>query len=98
MTRRALSLLGPFQVKLDGQSVTDFESNKVRALLGYLALHAVSGQKGKARRRLSLAGRVDPALVCPTVTERFVNCAARRARPYPAALLRHQWRPIAPRA
>jgi hypothetical protein len=98
MTRRAPSLLGPFQVKLDGQSVTDFESNKVRALLGYLALHTMSGQKRKARRRLSSASGVDPALVCPTMTERFVNCAARRARPHPAVSVRHQWRPVAPRA
>ena len=33
-------MLGPFQVALDGQLVTDFESNKVRALLAYLAVEA----------------------------------------------------------
>ncbi|MGD8462335.1 MAG: BTAD domain-containing putative transcriptional regulator [Anaerolineae bacterium] len=40
MARLSLSLLGPFQVTLDGQPVTDFKSNKVRALLAYLAVEA----------------------------------------------------------
>lgn len=33
-----ISVLGPFQVFLDGQPVIHFESNKVRALLSYLAV------------------------------------------------------------
>jgi hypothetical protein len=33
MARLAIRLLGPFQVTLDGQPVTGFESDKVRALL-----------------------------------------------------------------
>ncbi|MGD8792889.1 MAG: hypothetical protein PVF47_10080 [Anaerolineae bacterium] len=33
MPRLSLSCLGPFQVTLDGQPVTSFKSNKVRALL-----------------------------------------------------------------
>lgn len=35
-----LSLLGSFRAVLDGQPVTGFESNKVRALLAYLAVEA----------------------------------------------------------
>jgi DNA-binding SARP family transcriptional activator len=40
MPHLSLSLLGPFQVTLDGQPVTGFKSNKVRALLTYLAVEA----------------------------------------------------------
>jgi DNA-binding SARP family transcriptional activator/predicted ATPase len=40
MAHLSLSLLGPFQVTLDGQPVTGFKSNKVRALLAYLAMEA----------------------------------------------------------
>ncbi|UCC63308.1 MAG: AAA family ATPase [Anaerolineae bacterium] len=38
MARLLLSLLGPFQAMLDEQPATGFESNKVRALLIYLAV------------------------------------------------------------
>ena len=37
MARLSLSLLGPFQVTLDGDPIIAFESDKVRALLAYLA-------------------------------------------------------------
>ena len=40
MAHLSLSLLGPFQVTLHGQPVTGFESNRVRALLAYLAVEA----------------------------------------------------------
>ena len=40
MAHLSLSLLGPFQVALAGESVTSFESNKVRALLVYLAVES----------------------------------------------------------
>jgi DNA-binding SARP family transcriptional activator len=40
MARLTLSLLGPFQVTLDGEPATSFESDKVRALLAYLAVEA----------------------------------------------------------
>ena len=40
MPHLSLSLLGPFQVMLDGQPVTGFKSNKARALLAYLAVEA----------------------------------------------------------
>jgi DNA-binding SARP family transcriptional activator/Leucine-rich repeat (LRR) protein len=38
--RLSLNLLGAFQITLDGEPVTGFESDKVRALLAYLALEA----------------------------------------------------------
>jgi len=38
MTRLSLTLLGAFQATLNGEPVTGFESDKVRALLAYLAL------------------------------------------------------------
>jgi DNA-binding SARP family transcriptional activator/predicted ATPase len=40
MPRLSLALLGPFHATLDGASLTSFESNKVRALLAYLAVEA----------------------------------------------------------
>jgi predicted ATPase/DNA-binding SARP family transcriptional activator len=40
MARLSISLLGPFQVKLDDEAVTTFESSKVKALLSYLAVEA----------------------------------------------------------
>jgi DNA-binding SARP family transcriptional activator/predicted ATPase len=50
-----LSLLGPFQVTLAGEPVTSFESDKVRALLAYLAVEA-----DRSHRRESLAGLLWP--------------------------------------
>lgn len=44
MSYLELGLLGPFQVLLDGQPVTAFESNKVRALLAYLASESTRAQ------------------------------------------------------
>ena len=35
-----MALMGPFEVALDGQPVTWFQSDKVRALLAYLAVEA----------------------------------------------------------
>jgi DNA-binding SARP family transcriptional activator/predicted ATPase len=55
MARLSLSLLGPFQVTLDGQPVTAFKSNKVRALLAYLAVEA-----DRPHRREVLAGLLWP--------------------------------------
>jgi len=40
MARLSLSLLGPFQVLLDDEPVSGFESNKARGLLAYLAVEA----------------------------------------------------------
>jgi len=55
MAHLALSLLGSFQVSLDGQPVTGFKSNKVRALLAYLAVEA-----DRPHRRESLANLLWP--------------------------------------
>jgi hypothetical protein len=40
MSTLTVSLLGAFQATLDGRPITGFESNKVRALLAYLAVEA----------------------------------------------------------
>jgi DNA-binding SARP family transcriptional activator len=55
MTRLSLSLLGPFRAVLDGEPVTAFESNKVRALLAYLAAEA-----DRPHSREKLAGLLWP--------------------------------------
>ncbi|MBI5304765.1 MAG: tetratricopeptide repeat protein [Chloroflexi bacterium] len=55
MARLSLSLLGPFQVALNGKPITDFESDRVRALLAYLAVEA-----DRPHRREKLAALLWP--------------------------------------
>jgi DNA-binding SARP family transcriptional activator len=55
MTRLSLSLFGGFDVILDGQPVAGLKSDKVRALLAYLAVEA-----HRPHRRESLAGLLWP--------------------------------------
>jgi len=55
MRRLALTLLGPFEATLDGEPITGFESNKVRALLAYLAVEA-----DRIHPREALAGLLWP--------------------------------------
>ena len=55
MARLSISLLGPFQVRLDDQEVTGFDSDKARALLAYLAL-----ESDHPHRREALAGLLWP--------------------------------------
>jgi DNA-binding SARP family transcriptional activator/predicted ATPase len=55
MARLSLSCLGPLQVTLDGRPLTGFKSNKVRALLIYLAVEA-----DRPHRRETLAGLLWP--------------------------------------
>ena len=55
MARLSLSLLGPFQVTLDGEQITGFQSNKARALLAYLAVEA-----DQPHHREALAGLLWP--------------------------------------
>ena len=50
MARLTLSLMGPLEVRQDGEPLTSFASNKVRALLAYLAVEA-----GRPHRREVLA-------------------------------------------
>ena len=45
MTRLTIRLLGPPQFVLDGEPITGFESDKVRALLVYLAVEADRPQR-----------------------------------------------------
>ncbi len=69
MARLSIHLLGPFQVTLDGEPVTGFESDKVRALLAYLA-----AEPDRPHRREALAG-----LLWPDYPERSARANVRRA-------------------
>ena len=51
MAHLSLTLLGPFQASLDGQPITAFRYDKVRALLAYLAV-----ESDRPHRRETLAG------------------------------------------
>jgi DNA-binding SARP family transcriptional activator len=55
MAHLSLSLLGRVEIALDGEPVTGFVSDKVRALLAYLAVEV-----GRPHRRESLAGLLWP--------------------------------------
>src|SRR5437868_9418835 len=55
MSRLKLSLLGAFGVELDGSPVSDFGTDKTRALLAYLCVEA-----SRAHRRDALAGLLWP--------------------------------------
>lgn len=55
MAQLRMALLGSFQVWLDGEPVTSFRSDKVRALLAYLALEA-----DRPHTRASLCGLLWP--------------------------------------
>jgi predicted ATPase/DNA-binding SARP family transcriptional activator len=55
MARLSVFLLGPFRAAIDGQPVTGFRSDKVRALLAYLAV-----ESDRPHRRESLAGLLWP--------------------------------------
>jgi DNA-binding SARP family transcriptional activator len=55
MSRLVISLFGPLRVTLDGEPVTGFESDKVRALLAYLAVETEA-----PHRREKLAGLLWP--------------------------------------
>jgi WD40 repeat protein/DNA-binding SARP family transcriptional activator len=67
MTRISLFLFGGFEVTLDGIPITAFESNKVRALLAYLAVeaHPEAGARwahhgARPHERATLAGLLWP--------------------------------------
>ncbi len=55
MPRLSITLLGSFQTTLDGRPVTDFVTDKTRALLAYLAV-----ERDRPHRRESLAGLLWP--------------------------------------
>jgi DNA-binding SARP family transcriptional activator len=69
MARLSIYLLGPLQVTLDGQPITGFESDKVRALLAYLA-----AESERPHRREALAG-----LLWPDCSEQSARASLRRA-------------------
>jgi WD40 repeat protein/serine/threonine protein kinase/DNA-binding SARP family transcriptional activator len=69
MAHLTIRLLGPFQVTLNEQPITGFESDKVRALLAYLAVEA-----GRPHRREALAG-----LLWPEMPERTARANLRYA-------------------
>src|SRR5512135_3429866 len=58
MAHLAVSVLGELQVRIDDVPVSSFESDKVRALLAYLAVEA-----GRSHRRETLVGLLWPD--CP---------------------------------
>ena len=69
MVSLSLNLLGTVQVTLDGESITAFESDKVRALLAYLVV-----ESDRPHRRETLAG-----LLWPDMAERDARTNLRQA-------------------
>ena len=55
MSRLAISLLGPFQITVDGNPVTELKSERAKALLAYLAVEG-----DRPHRRQVLAGLLRP--------------------------------------
>lgn len=72
MARLSLYLLGQFKATLDGAPVTDFSTDKARALLAYLAVEA-----DRPHRREALAG-----LLWPDQPQRKANQNLRQALLY----------------
>jgi len=69
MARLEIFLLGSFQATLDSEPLTNFESDKARALLAYLAVEA-----DRPHRREALAG-----LLWPDTPERTARTNLRSA-------------------
>ena len=69
MAQLSIVLLGAFQVTKDGQAITKFESDKVRALLTYLVVEA-----DRPHQRQFLAG-----LLWPDYAERSARASLRNA-------------------
>ena len=69
MAHLSIRVLGPFQVTLDGEPVSGFASDKVRALLAYLVL-----SPDRPHRREALAG-----LLWPELPERSARTNLRNA-------------------
>jgi len=61
MNGLAIRLLGPFQTTLDDEPVTQFESEKVRALLAYLAAEAEQPQRREFLAEMFWPGRPEGA-------------------------------------
>jgi DNA-binding SARP family transcriptional activator len=56
----SIHLPGPFHITLDGKPLTGFESNKVRALLAYLAVEADATGNDRPPTREALTGLLWP--------------------------------------
>ena len=69
-TRLTLTLLGALQFTLDGEPITAFESDKVRALLVYLALEA---DRPHRREVLAELGEAQLSAGIPRKPERSVR-------------------------
>ncbi|MCP3998766.1 MAG: hypothetical protein GY722_27395 [bacterium] len=69
MARLSIQLLGPFRVSVAGEQTDDFATDKVRALLAYLAV-----ESDRAHRRERLAG-----LLWPDHSEKTARTNLRRA-------------------
>ena len=69
MSQLSLCLLGSFEATLDGVTITSFKTNKVRALLAYLAIEG-----DRPHRRESLAG-----LLWPDWPESYARSSLRSA-------------------
>ena len=68
MPRLSLSLLGSFQATLDGRPITGFESDRVRALLAYLAVEA-----DRPHRRETVVGLLWPDWPEPSASTNLRN-------------------------
>jgi hypothetical protein len=93
--RLAISLLGPFQVTLDGEIVTQFGSDTARALLAYLALRQgtdppraggapLPRDRQPARRGLGAA----LSRLCLSFVGRLCQCEREFTRTIPSSTLR----------
>lgn len=71
----SLSLLGAWQASLNGEPITPFESNKVRALLFYLAVEAewrATGNSAWSDTTATVAKRpLFPAIPKPTINTTY---------------------------
>ncbi|MGD2178293.1 MAG: BTAD domain-containing putative transcriptional regulator, partial [Anaerolineae bacterium] len=71
MAHLSVRVLGPFQVHLDGEPVSGFASDKVRALLVYLAM-----SPDRPHRREALAGLLWPEFPEPSARTNLRNALA----------------------
>ena len=61
--RLSISLLGSFQVMLDGNAITQFGYDKVRALLAYLAVEANRPlRREQSKRSCGKTNRLPPPI------------------------------------
>jgi len=76
MARLSLSLLGSFQAVLDGRPITGFASDRMRALLAYLAVEA-----GRPHRREKLVGLLWPDWPEPSASTNLRNALSNLRKP-----------------